>query len=152
YADSAWLVTPEVNLMLTGWVDALSGSRGFTNVEALGDWHPSDEFDLRLGIGRFSTVIYQLSSGTSFVVDGSGNKASAPGTSQTAVIVDENGNPIVPFNAALISAAYDQVRARGGYRLSRQLEIFGSASILIRDTGAADALADQIAPGNTLTF
>jgi hypothetical protein len=140
HLDGAYAVTPELNLFLAGWFDLIAGSL-IQNVEAVASYEPTQELSLTLGIGRFSTVVYDLQS-YSFAFDPNGNFDAAPvGGAVPNVIVDENGNPIAPFDAAFFTTTYTQVRPRIGYRVIPTLELYASANTLIRDTGKTEQLS-----------
>jgi hypothetical protein len=141
YVDGSLLATETLNLFLIGWIDIVGG-HPFQNVEAVASYVPTRELDMRLGIGRFSTMIYDISAAYSYEVDPSGNKGTMLGDS---VIIDDQGNPIVPIDAVLGSAIYNSVRGRVGYRFIPRLEAFGSFDLQLRDRSYTDALELPVA-------
>lgn len=135
YLDASYRVVPELNLVLTGWFDMLPGGQTVQNVELLGAYSPLPELDISLAVGRFSTVVYEISSAYTFTVDPRGNGFDNP----RVPIVDEAGNPVVPFDAALLTAIYNQARLRAGYRVSRALELYVANNLLLRDVSTSQA-------------
>lgn len=149
YLDADYLATESINLFVTGWLDVIGGTP-LQNVEAVASFAPSDEISLRLGLGRFSTLIYDVSTAHTYGVDRFVNRAGpASLTNPNAVIVDENGTPIVPYDAIRATAVYNALRARAGYRPIRELELYASGDVLLRDTSATDK-ANTATAGATL--
>ncbi len=138
YGDVAYLATDWLNLFATGWLDVIGGVP-IQNVNVVASINPSDEFSLRLSAGRFSTIIYDISTAYTFAIDKYGNRLG-PGSSATpipnpnSVIVDENGQPIVPYDAIRAQTIYDDFQIGVGYKPIRELEIFANGEVLIRDT------------------
>jgi hypothetical protein len=134
FLDTGYSVSDEIDLFFTGWFDMLETGQPLQNVELMGIWAPSREANVRLSLGRFSTVAYDVSQALSFRFDPQGNRLSG-GLSQA---VDENGLPIVPFDAALQIATYNEVQLRAGYRFGA-FEPYAAIGTLIRDPGASPA-------------
>jgi hypothetical protein len=147
YLDAAYLITPDFNLLLTGWLDILPGGQTIQNAELIASYSPVAGLDLTLGLGRFSTVVYELSTGYSYTYDPTGNLFQPNGPR----IVDENNNPIVPFDGALFTTTYNQLRLRAGYRVLRDLEVYARVSSLIRDLSGTNGVA-QAQFGSTVNF
>ncbi len=141
--DASYLVTPDLNFFAQGIIDFLPNGQLVQNLELTGTWSPTPESSVALSVGRFSTVVYEQSTGYTYEVDAAGNKYDPNDLNlRNRQIVDENGNPIVPFDAAIYSTIYNQARLRGGYRILRELELYGSVNALLRDFGATnDAIA-----------
>lgn len=134
--DGGYLVTPELNLFFTGFFDMLPGGSLIQNAELVAAYEPVDALELSLGVGRFATVVYELR-GYSFTFDPARNTFI---DGQTP-IVDENNNPIVPFDAALFTVAYWQIRPRIGYRVSRSFQLYALANTQLRDTADTELLS-----------
>ncbi|MCA9549894.1 MAG: hypothetical protein KC933_07660 [Myxococcales bacterium] len=137
YLDAAYLVTRDFNVLVTGWLDILPGGQTVQNAEVIGSYTPLPGLDLTLGLGRFSTVVYELSTGYSYTFDPNGNLFQP----NLPPIVDENNNPIVPFDGALFTTIYNQIRFRAGYRVMRDLEVFARVNSLIRDFSGTNDIA-----------
>lgn len=134
--DGSYLVLPELNLFLTGFFDMLPGGSLIQNAELVAAYQPVEGLELSLGAGRFSTVVYELR-GYSFTFDQARNTFI---DGQTP-IVDENNNPIVPFDSALYTVAYWQLRPRVGYRVTRSVQLYALANTQIRDTADTERLS-----------
>lgn len=141
--DAAIQATRELSFFLTGFFDLLPSGDLVQNAELVSTWAP-DRFNVTLGLGRFSTVTYALSTGYSFFVDPALNRYDP--ANQTP-IVDEEGNAIIPFDAARLTAVYNQVRTSVGYRLTPSLELFTRANLLIRDVSLAAEQSRAALPG-----
>lgn len=162
FLDAGWSATEEIDLFLTGWLDVLPDGRPIQNLELTGAWQPSRDANLRIAVGRFSTLRYALSTAYSFRVDPAGNQivyvdpATGQASTSTSTAVDENGSPILPFDAAIQVATYNSVRLRGGYRIGRDLEPYATFDLLIRDTSLAPFApafsALRLLPGAGLTY
>jgi hypothetical protein len=152
YLDGAYLATESLNLFVTGWLDVIGGTP-LQNLEAVASYSPSDQYNFRAGLARFSTLVYDVSTAYSFAVDRFGNRAgpAANPVNPNAVIVDENGTPIVPFDAVRATAIYDAIRLRAGYRPLRELEVYASGDVLFRDTSQTDR-ANTATVGAALKF
>lgn len=138
-ADAGWQPTRTLDIFATGTFDLLPNGQLVQNAEIVAAWTPN-RFNLALGVGRFSTVVYEVSTGYSFTVDPAGNTyGEGP---DNLPIVDEQGRAVVPFDAALLTAIYNQVRLSAGYRLIDELELFVRTNALIRDVSVAQ---DQVA-------
>ena len=151
--DAAYQPFPELTVFVNGRLDVLPSGQTIQNLEAVGSYAPSNELSLSLGLGRFSTVIYDLSNGYSYQVspyqqdvdrvDGAvGNSFNNTVGLRDKPIVDPDGNPIIPFDAALFATVYNQARLRAGYRLFGSLEVFGTLNALIRDFSSAQVALD----------
>lgn len=136
HVDAAYLVTEDLNVIATGYFDLLPGGSAIQNVEVIAAYEPIDDLDLRLGVGRFSTVIYELSTDYSFAFDPTGNVFDANGPP----IVDVDGNPIVPFDGVLATTTYNQIQARAGYTFLRRLDAWVRLNTLIRDLSGTNDL------------
>lgn len=137
YIDASWLATDTLNLFLIGWVDVVGG-HPIQNVEAVASYVPNRQLDMRLGIGRFSTMIYDISAPYSYYVDPRGNSGTNPMVDSE--IVDDQGNPIVPYDGVVGSAIYNSVRGRLGYTFVPRFEAFGSFDLQLRDRSYTNAL------------
>lgn len=144
YADAAYLVLPELSLFLNGWLDLINGQPA-QNVELATSYTPVPDLSLTLGLGRFSTVSYDLSSNYTFGFNCAGNFSVAAGDcprpQDDVVIIGADGNPVLPFDGALYTAVYNSVRLRAGYQLMRSLGIFARVHTWLRDVSATDAQA-----------
>lgn len=145
FVDAAYLVTQDFNVLFTGYLDMLPGGSTIQNVELIGAWSPSKALGLRLGVGRFSTVIYDLTTNYSFSFDPNGNVFLPNG----APVVDADGNPIVPFDGVLATTTFNQIKLRAGYKIFDYLDVWTRLDTLIRDLGGTngpneDAFAQQI--------
>lgn len=143
YLDAAYLAFDALHLFVTGRIDVVGG-HPIQALEAVVAYDLATDLDLRFSVGRFSTVFYDVSTAYSFVVDPVGNLAPETGNPQ-ARIVDEQGAPIVPYDAALASVIYNSARARVGYRPLRSVEIFAFNDILLRDASSASRLSEVAA-------
>ena len=155
HADAAWQPADDVSLFATGFLDLLPSGQLVQNAELVGSWTP-DQWNLTLGVGRFSTVTYALSTGYTFIVDPARNTFDdiAP---NNVPIVDGDGNAVVPFDSALLTAIYNQVRVSVGYRFTSELEGYVRANALIRDVSLAleqteDELEGEVPLAPTLDF
>ncbi|MEO1230492.1 MAG: hypothetical protein AAFZ18_16450 [Myxococcota bacterium] len=140
HADASWQPLPNLSVFGTAFLDLLPSGQLVQNGEISASWRPQP-LELTLAVGRFSTILYEISTGYSFTVDPSRNLYGA--APNNLPIVDANGNAVVPFDGAQLAAVYTQVRASAGYRLFKPLEVFVRLNALIRDTSAAE---DAIAP------
>lgn len=137
FVDLAYVVSDELSLFLNGWLDfgsanALLSQQIIQNLELVTSWRPSRELDLRLSLGRFSTVIY----GESFV----GTFGPVNPNAEAPLIVDDEGVGIVPFDGVLQRAIYNNARLRAGYRVLPELEPFLLFDLYLRDTSDLPAL------------
>lgn len=144
HLDASYLVLPELNVFLSGFVDALPTGQVVQNLELVGSWTPAflPDLDLTLGVGRFSTVVYELSTGYTFVADPNGNVFDDGNQQRT--IVDQDGNPVIPFDGALFTAAYNLIRFRAGYDVLRGLNVYARVNTRIRDVSATNEAAQQL--------
>jgi hypothetical protein len=149
YGDASYLATESVNLFATGWIDFIGGLP-IQNLHLVASYAPSEEVNLRLALGRFSTIVYDISTAYTYSVDRFSNTMGV-GISPNTVILDENGTPIVPYNAALATAMYDSIEANAGYRFTREIEGYLNADVIIRDTSKTDEV-NVMATGATLQF
>ncbi len=154
--DLSYLIAPDLNVFAQGKLDVLPSGQLIQNLELTGTWTPSTRASVSASVGRFSTVVYEQSARYTYEVDPAGN-LFLPNDPQVGnrQIVDEDGNPILPFDAALFTTVYNQARVRGGYRVLREVEIYGSLNALLRDFSSTnDALAelgiDAQVPGSSL--
>jgi hypothetical protein len=153
YVDGAWLIMPELNFVVNGWLDVVSGGQVVQNVHGSLNWAPFDELSLSLGGGRFSTVLYGVSAdplrckdvqnlnalGCSYVADGDNAYVFADET--TRVIYANDNTPIVPFDAVLMTSVYNTVWLRGAYSILRDLEVTAKFDTVIREASVnRDAL------------
>lgn len=137
FIDAGYLISEEFNLFFTGWFDIVGGAQSdlLQNVELMGIYTPSPELNLRLAIGRFSTVSYDVSGIFSFPFEPGLNQVQNGGV--VLPIVDENGVPIAPFNEQFQTATYNELQFRGGYRVG-PFEPYASIEALLRDPGQGD--------------
>lgn len=135
YADASWTPFRDVSVFATGFLDVLPSGSVVQNAEVIGAWTPG-RLNLRLGLGRFSTLTYEVSTGYSFVVDPARNTFDGTGANNPP-IVDQNGDAVVPFDGARLTAIYNQIRLSAGYRLLDRLELFLRANTLLRDVSLA---------------
>jgi hypothetical protein len=61
YLDGSWLILPELNFVVNGWVDLLPDSQIAQNITGSFNWSPWDDLSLALGGGRFTTLLYSVS-------------------------------------------------------------------------------------------
>ncbi len=146
YLDGAWLILPELNLVVNGWLDVLPGGQVVQNLSGSFSWSPFDDLSLALGGGRFSTLLYAVSSGYTFTA--AGDNAVVVGGNQRT-IVDPDGQPVVPFDAALMTSIYSTAWLRGAYRILRELELGVRLDVLIRDVVPG---APRVVPGVTVRY
>lgn len=141
--DASYLVTPDLNVFAQGIIDVLPDGQLIQNLELTGTWSPTTESSIAVSVGRSSTVLYAQSSGYTYEVDAAGNRYDPNDLNlRNKQIVDSEGNPLAPFDAAIYSTVYNQARVRGGYRILRELELYASANAVLRDFGSTnDALA-----------
>ncbi len=146
YLDGSWLILPELNMVVNGWFDVLPGGQAVQNVTGSFSWTPFDDLSLALGGGRFSTVLYAVSGGYTFSAAGT-NAVLANNGDRT--VLGQDNQPIVPFDAVLMTSVYNSAWVRGAYRVLRDLEISARFNALIRDSNVnRDALVQ--ASGNTI--
>lgn len=132
HADVAWQPMEDVSVFGTGFFDLLPSGQLVQNAELAAAWTPSD-LSFRVGLGRFSTVLYALSTEYSFATDPLGNRYEADGPP----IVDPNGQAIVPYDAVQLAAVYNQLRISAGARLLETLEAYLRLRARLRDTSMA---------------
>jgi hypothetical protein len=147
HADVAWQPERDLSVFATGFVDLLPSGQLVQNAELAGAWTPG-RWNLGLALGRFSTLSYALSNGYTYRIDPARNVFDDSPTGN-APIVDADGNAIVPFDAARLTAVYNQVRLSAGYRVLPRLETFVRVNTLIRDVSLAEeanaeALAGEV--------
>ncbi len=151
HADLAWQPDRDLSVFATGFVDLLPGGTLMQNAEISGAWTPG-LWNVRLGVGRFSTLSYGLTNGVTYIDDPLRNRIELNGPP----IADLDGNPIVPFDAVQLTAVYNQVRASAGYRITPKIETFVRANALIRDVSLAQEQTQQRlgldAPAPTVEF
>lgn len=147
YLDAAYAVSSDFNVLMTGYFDVLPGGQTVQNVEAIAVWSPLKDLKLRLGAGRFSTIVYELTTNYSYSYDPAGNVFVPNGPP----IVDANGSPIIPFDGALFTTTYNQIKFRAGYRLLKHLDLWARVDTLIRDLSATNE-ASQAAFGAQVQF
>jgi hypothetical protein len=148
YVDAAYLATETLNIFATGFLDVVGGLP-IQNVNVVASYSPTDDFNIRFSAGRFSTIVYDISTAYTFAIDRFGNRGGL--TNPNAVIVDENGQPIVPFDAVRATTIYNDFNLSLGYRPIRELEVYGSGEVLIRDTTMSDR-ANTATVGAALKF
>ena len=143
--DASYLVSSDLNFFASGMIDFLPSGQLIQNLELAGAYSPTQRTSVSLSVGRFSTVVYEQTTGYTFEFDPLGNRYTDQDPAlRDRAIVDEQGVPIVPFDAAIYSTIYNQARLRGGYRVIRPVEIYGSVNALLRDfSGTEEALAAQ---------
>ena len=141
-ADAAWQPLSNLSLFVNGFVDVLPSGQTLQNGELVAAWTPG-AFNLSLGLGRFSTVSYEVSTGYSFLVDPLRNTYEG----QDIPLVDENGNAIVPFDAARLTAIYNQARLAVGYHLTDVFELYSRVNLLIRDVSLAQEQSEEVLIG-----
>lgn len=147
FVDAAYLLTDDLNVLFTGFFDMLPDSSTIQNVELIGSWTPLEDLRVRFGVGRFSTVIYSLTTDYSFSYDPTGNVFQQNGPP----IVDSDGNPIVPFDGVLASTTYNQIKFRAGYRLLEDIDVWFRLDTLIRDLSTTNDLNQEVF-GQTIEF
>ena len=135
YLDGAWLILPELNFAVNGWIDVLSGGQVVQNIHGTLSWTPWNELSLALGGGRFSTLLYAVSADNYTFVANGDNEYENLGN-----VVSETDTPIVPFDAVLMTTTYNTVWVRGGYRILRELEVTAKYDVLIRDSSVNQPL------------
>lgn len=140
YLDAAYLITRQLNFIVNGRIDIISGGQAIQNLDGTLSYTPLPGLNLSLGGGRFTTATYDVSTGYTYEVAPEGNRTQ---TNPNARYVDEADNPIVPFDGALFTTVYNNVRLRAGYRIFRDLEVFTRQRIWLRDNSVNDALAQQ---------
>lgn len=145
--DLSYVVSPELNFYATGIVDLLPSGQLVQNLDVTGSYSPTPDISLSASLGRFSTIIYEQSAGYTYSVDPNGNTfTDNRQNDEVQRVVGENGQPIIPFDAAIYSTVYNQLRVRGGYRVLRELELFARVNAVLRDFSATeDALAEDAA-------
>lgn len=144
YLDAAYLILPELNVMVNGWLDVLPDGQLIQNLDGTVAWTPTNDLSLSVGGGRFSTVLYALTTNYTYVANG--ENVFDPGLGR---IVGVDGEPIVPFDSVLMTTVYNQARARAAYRIFGDLEVIARFTALFRDASVhQDAL--QAAAENTV--
>ena len=128
FLDASYTVTRGFNLLLNGWLDVLPDGQLFQNIDLLAAYSPTRDLSFSLALGRFSTVVYANTDGATFGTDEEGNLINE------RTILDANGLPLAPFDAVLLTAVYNSIRVRAGYRFLRGLEGFVRWRTLLRDT------------------
>ncbi len=156
YADAAYTVTDDLNLLLNGWFDVLPDGQSIQNVDLIAAYTPTRRLSFSASVGRFSTVVYSDTAGSTFITDPNANlvgvdDADVPNV-ENAVIVDQDGQPINTFDAALLTAVYNSFRVRAGYRWFRELETFVRWNTLLRDTSVTDMTLDDAANEASVDF
>ncbi len=147
YLDAAYALSSDFNVLMTGYFDVLPGGQTIQNVEAIGVWSPIKDLTLRLGAGRFSTIVYALTTDYSYTYDPAGNVFVPNGPP----IVDANGSPIIPFDGALFTTTYNQIKFRAGYALFKHLDVWARVDTLMRDLSAMNEVT-QAAFGSQVQF
>jgi hypothetical protein len=144
YLDAAYLILPELNVVLNGWLDILPGGQVVQNIDGTIFWAPIEELSLSLGGGRFTTVTYEATTNYTYVANGTNlyNPNLGP-----VVGVDEQ--PVVPYDAVQQTTIYNTARLRAGYRVLRDLDVNAKFDFFHRDGSAYQAQLQAVA-GNTI--
>jgi hypothetical protein len=134
FVDAGYALSEEVDLALTGWVDVIGGSP-IQSVELMANWSPDRTVNLRGAVGRFTTIVYDISTPISFRNDPEANVVSLGGA-QSGTVVDEIGQPVITFDNIQQIAAYSYGTVRGGYRFSG-FEPYAQVDAQLRDPNAS---------------
>jgi hypothetical protein len=144
YVDAAYLILPELNVVVNGWLDMLPGGQIVQNLDATinwtPDWEPLRGLSLSVGGGRFTTVIYELSTGYSYVANGTNLYDPTRGP-----VIGDDGTPVVPFDAVQMTTIYNNARFRAGYRILRDLDVTAKVDYLNRDASAHQGVLQAVA-------
>ncbi len=135
HADASWRVLRNLSFLLLARLDTLPGGSFVQNGDLSVSYQPIKQVDLHLGVGRFSTVAYQLSTNFNYIVNQAGNNNAVGDNTK---IVDNDGVPIVPFDGALCINIYNSVKARAGFKPLRALDIYTRADAWIREVKGGD--------------
>ncbi|MCK6544895.1 hypothetical protein L6R52_03445 [Myxococcota bacterium] len=128
YVDAAWLASEDLDVFALGFVDVVGGLP-IQSAELVGAYKLTDRVDLRVGVGRFSTILYDATTAYAYAIHDAKNQGLVPGS----VVVDENDRPIVPHDAVLQTAIYNHADLRAGYRFTRALEAWLSTELVLRE-------------------
>ena len=144
YVDGAYSLGRQASLFLNGFFDLAKGTSSVQKVDLSLFYRPKDRnWTLATTVGRFSTVLYRLATGASFAVDPQGNQFD-PVNFANIPVVDENGNPILPFDGALYQTAYNYGKVRGGFWLAKDFELYSELRLLLRDRRPTNQAAEAL--------
>ncbi|MEO1337935.1 MAG: hypothetical protein AAFV29_19985, partial [Myxococcota bacterium] len=146
YVDGSYTPTPGLNIIVNGWLDVLPDGEFVQNLDLITSYSPNRKVNMSLAGGRFSTVVYSDTLAGSFITDPNGNRVGV-GDDPTRII-----DGPVPFDAALLTAVYNSVRARFGYRFIPSVEAYVRWNTLIRDTSVTNMALEEGAPGAQVNF
>lgn len=145
FADASYQPARDVSIFASGYFDLLPSGQEIQNADLALAWTP-DRFNLRVSVGRFSTLIYEDAIQAVALTDPLGNRFN----DQDPRPIANPRNPdqqATPFDAAVLVAAYYNGQLSAGYRFLPPLEAYVRLRALIRDTADAEA---AVAP--TLVF
>ncbi|MBI2374622.1 MAG: hypothetical protein HYV07_11560 [Deltaproteobacteria bacterium] len=137
FLDAGWMPSDDLDVFLTGWIDVLPSGQPTQNVELVGTYSASDAANLRLALGRFSTLAFEASSLWSWRIDPASNTIvyvnPVDASQASGPAVDENGVPIQAYDQTYQLAIYNRAELRGGFRFDFGLEPYVSVEALLRD-------------------
>ena len=137
FVDSSVSITRGLNVLLNGWFDVLPDGQLIQNVDLLAAYTPTRNLSFSIAGGRFSTVLFVISEGTSFATDPNANRAAVQGV-EDRVIRGIDGAPAFTFDSARLAAVYNSIRVRAGYRIIPEIEAFVRWNTLLRDTSISN--------------
>ena len=146
YVDSSYAVTRDLNILLNGWFDALPDGQSIQNVDLIVAYTPTPSLSFSLAGGRFSTVVYSVTEDQSNEQDPDADEV------ETLPVVGIDGQFVAPNDVTLLTAVYNSIRARAGYRIIPQLEAFIRWTTLLRDTSITNTQLADVTQGAEVEF